>query len=101
MTKTELINDIVARMELPRMTVPPSKKTIDAILIALADAATERLRAGGDVVLPGMGTLRTQERPARMGRNPQTGQSLEIGPTVIIKFKAVPRMKRRVRGGRL
>ncbi|WP_421793430.1 HU family DNA-binding protein [Hydrocarboniphaga effusa] len=62
------------------------KKTVDAVLSGLDVAASQALRRGEEVVLPGLGKLKAQERAARTGRNPQTGEAVEIAAKTVVKF---------------
>ena len=57
-----------------------------AFLNAFLDAAAEELKAGGDVSLPGFGRLFVKDRPARKGRNPRTGEALNIPACRTVKF---------------
>jgi DNA-binding protein HU-beta len=57
----------------------------------------ERALAGGDeVAISGFGTFRVVERPAREGRNPQTGQPMKIGPGRSPAFRPGAALKRSV-----
>ena len=55
------------------------------------------LDAGRSVTIPGFGTFDTARRKARQGRNPQTGQTIEIAARTVPTFKAGKGLKDRVR----
>ena len=51
------------------------------------EAVTEALKSGEKVTLVGFGTFMVAERAARTGRNPQTGEKIEIPARKVVKFK--------------
>jgi DNA-binding protein HU-beta len=57
------------------------------VLDAFQDTVIERLAAGDEVSLIGFGAFKTKERAARTGRNPQTGQEIEIPAAKLPTFK--------------
>jgi nucleoid DNA-binding protein len=67
---------------------------VDAVLDAIADQLAE----GNSVVLAGFGTFETRDRAARTGRNPQTGETIEIAASTSAAFKPAAALKRRVAG---
>jgi DNA-binding protein HU-beta len=77
MTKAELTNNVREMVNAnPRTTV--SKQDVEAVLEALGIAAAERLAAGEEVPLPGIGKLKVKVRAERQGRNPATGEPVTI-----------------------
>jgi DNA-binding protein HU-beta len=56
------------------------------------------LHAGGKVAISGFGTFETRERKARQGRNPHTGETLEIPATRAPAFKAGKPLKEKIKG---
>ena len=80
MNKTDLINAIAAEAGL---TKADAAKALNATTNAIANA----VKAGDKVVLVGFGTFAPAERPARTGKNPRTGEVLEIPAKTIVKFK--------------
>ena len=90
MNKTELINAMAEKAEL-------SKKDAEKALNAFIDTVTEELADGRKVQLIGFGTFKTSERAARMGRNPQTGEEMEIPASIVPKFKAGKALKEAVK----
>ena len=86
MNKTELVNAIAAKTGL-------SKKDSDAALAATVEAITEALKAGDKVALIGFGTFEVRERSARTGKNPATGETIEIAACKAPAFKAGKALK--------
>ena len=86
MNKTEL----VAAMAEPTNL---SKKDAEAALKAFIDVVSEELKKGEKVQLVGFGTFEVSERAAREGRNPQTGETMEIKASKTPKFKAGKALK--------
>lgn len=76
-----------------------SKKAAEAILKAAADVIASTLKEGGEVTLPGLGKLYVKDRAARSGRNPKTGESIEIPAGKVPGFKAAKLLKDAVGGG--
>ena len=54
------------------------KRSTDATLAALIDVITEEVRLGNPVMISGFAKFSRVDRPARMGRNPQTGEPIQI-----------------------
>ena len=65
-----------------------SKKQAELALGAFIDSVTEALKAGDKVQLMGFGTFEVKERAARTGRNPSTGETIEIPASKTPSFKA-------------
>ena len=86
MNKTELIAAIAEQAEL-------SKKDTEKALKALVDIVGEELKKGEKVQLVGFGTFEVSERPERAGRNPQTGEVMQIAASKTPKFKAGKALK--------
>lgn len=81
MNKADLIDAMAAEAGISKAA---AKKALDAF----TDKVTETLASGGRVSLVGFGTFSTSERSAREGRNPQTGQTIQIPAKTVAKFKA-------------
>lgn len=77
--------------------VEVSKKEIGAIIEAMTDKITEELRKGNKVTLTGFGTFKVSNRAARVGRNPQTGASINIPAMTVPKFTAGKALKEAVK----
>lgn len=86
MNKAELIDAIAAYTHLPKMAV-------ESILAAQGEVIANHFAAAdplndAEVVLPGLGKLKTTTRAARTGRNPKTGEPVEIPERIAVKFAA-------------
>lgn len=68
----------------------------DQALSAVLDSITAALAKGDKVSLPGFGTFVTRERSARQGRNPQTGEAIDIAASTAPAFKAGAGLKKAV-----
>ena len=86
MNKTELVAAIADKAEI-------SKKDSEKALKAFVDIVGEELKKGEKVQMVGFGTFEVSERPAREGRNPQTGASMVIEASKAPKFKAGKALK--------
>lgn len=64
-----------------------SKKDAEAALKAFIDIVEGELKEGGKVQLVGFGTFEVSKRAARTGRNPQTGETMEITASKTPRFK--------------
>lgn len=81
MNKNEFIDRVAAIAD---MTKADAGRAVDAVF----DAITETLQKGDDVRLVGFGTFSSQRRPAREGRNPRTGETIQIKASNQPKFSA-------------
>ena len=86
MNKTELIRQI---SENASMTKADAGAALDAIIKAITDT----LASGEDVSLIGFGTFTVKERAAREGRNPATGETIQIPASKVPAFKAGKALK--------
>ena len=80
MNKTELINAVAEKSNL-------SKKDATSAVDAVFEAITDSLQNGDKVQLIGFGNFEVRERAARKGRNPQTGEEIEIAASKVPAFK--------------
>ncbi|MFT8362368.1 MAG: HU family DNA-binding protein [Sporolactobacillus sp.] len=80
MNKTELITAVAESTELSKKD---ATKAVDSVLSTIEDA----LKSGDKVQLIGFGNFEVRERAARKGRNPQTGEEIEIKASKIPAFK--------------
>lgn len=92
MTKSELIDRITETMRI-RYDRCMSKVDVVSFLDSLTDVVTERVAAGDDVPLPGLGKFFVKEKAARTGRNPATGESIQIPAKRIPNFTPVKALK--------
>ncbi|WP_444677643.1 HU family DNA-binding protein [Halomonas sp. E19] len=86
MNKSELIEAIAATADIP-------KAAASRALDAMVDTVTESLKKGDTVSLVGFGTFSVKERAARTGRNPQTGEPIQISAAKVPTFKAGKALK--------
>jgi DNA-binding protein HU-beta len=70
-----------------------SKKDVEAVLKVAGDVIADALVESGEAVLPGLGKLVIGQRAARTGRNPKTGEPVEIPAGKTVKFKAAKALK--------
>ena len=81
MNKTQLIDAIAAEAGL---TKTDTKKAVDAFI----KTTGEQLKEGEKIALVGFGTFSVSERSARVGRNPKTGEKIEVEKKRVVRFKA-------------
>ena len=86
MNKSELIDAIAASADI-------SKADAGRALDSTLEAVTGALKKGDSISLVGFGTFAIKERAARTGRNPQTGQTIEISAAKVPSFKAGKALK--------
>ena len=80
MTKAELVDKIHAKAGLS--TKAQAEGALDATIAVLADA----LAAGDSVTFTGFGSFKVTERAPRKGRNPRTGEAIDIPAGKVVKF---------------
>lgn len=86
MNKNELVKAVAQKAGI-------TKKESLAVLDATFESITEALAAGEKVQLVGFGTFEARQRAARKGRNPQTGEEIEIPATTVPIFKPGKQLK--------
>lgn len=84
--KSELVNNVMDQTGLQKKD---AVKAVDAVL----DSITAALNSGDKVQLVGFGNFEVRERAARKGRNPQTGEEIEIAATKVPAFKPGKQLK--------
>mgnify|MGYP004517893653 CR=1 FL=1 len=87
MNKTELSAKVAQIAEL-------DKKTADKAVNAVFETLSQAFEAEEKVQIMGFGTFETRERAARQGRNPATGESIEIPAGKTLVFKASKTLKK-------
>lgn len=70
-----------------------TQKAANALLDALIESITEAVAGGDKVTLVGFGSFEARERKAREGRNPKTGEKVDIPATVVPAFSAGKQFK--------
>lgn len=78
-SKDQLISDIAEATD-------ATKATVRAVLEQLSEIVSDALENNDEITLPGIGKLKVSERPARTGRNPQTGKAIEIAAKKVVKY---------------
>jgi DNA-binding protein HU-beta len=72
-----------------KLTKAQAKAAIEATFAAIRDAAAK----GDEVSVPGFGKFAVQSKPARTGRNPSTGATIQIAASKALKFKPAKALK--------
>ncbi|MXN66741.1 integration host factor subunit beta [Stappia sp. GBMRC 2046] len=75
------------------------QRDVENIVNAILDEITEALKRGDRVELRGFGAFSVKNRPARVGRNPRTGQKVEVSEKNVPFFKTGKEMRERLNGG--
>lgn len=89
MNKSELIDALAVNTEV-------SKVEAGRLLEGFVSTITDALKNGEQVVLPGFGTYSVGHRAARIGRNPKTGEEIQIKAARVAKFKVGKALKEAV-----
>jgi integration host factor subunit beta len=92
MTKSELIVRLAARN--PRLTGRDADEAVKLILEMLGESLSE----GGRIEIRGFGSFALNYRPARTGRNPKSGQKVDVPAKFVPHFKAGKELRERVDG---
>ncbi|MBN2981245.1 MULTISPECIES: HU family DNA-binding protein [Cohnella] len=90
MNKTDLVNSIAEKSGL-------TKKDVESVLNGFLGEVSDALAKGEKVQLIGFGTFETRSRSGRVGRNPQTGKTIEIAASKVPAFKAGNKLKEAVK----
>ena len=90
MNKTELIKAVATQSEL---TQKDAAKAVDALFETISNTLAKEER----IQLIGFGTFEVRERSARKGRNPQTGEEIDIAASKVPAFKAGKELKEAVK----
>jgi len=86
MTQTQLVRSLADSCEL-------NNKQARQFLECLSSLAISEVKKNGVFVLPGIGRLVRQERKARTGRNPATGETIKIPAKKVVKFRVAKAAK--------
>ncbi|MBA6256440.1 MULTISPECIES: HU family DNA-binding protein [unclassified Colwellia] len=86
MNKGELVVKIAESADI-------SQASAGRALNSLIGSVTEELASGGNFALVGFGTYKVNDRAARTGRNPQTGEAIQIAAAKVPAFKAGKALK--------
>lgn len=90
MNKAELVEEVVNETGLTRRTAREAVNTVTSVI-------TDALARGEKVTLVGFGTFKVMERKARTGRNPQTGQTIQMPAKKAPKFRPGKGLREKVR----
>jgi DNA-binding protein HU-beta len=80
MSQSEVVNHFAEKFDLKRAQVKE-------LFEELSNLASREVKENGEFQLPGFGKLVLSERKAREGRNPQTGETIQIPPKTVLKFR--------------
>jgi DNA-binding protein HU-beta len=86
MNKAEFVDQIAQKADLSRRE---AETAIDAALKTIE----EQLSRGGEITLTGFGKFHVADRGARQGRNPQTGETIQIKASRVARFSAGAKLK--------
>ena len=86
MTQSEVLNHFAEKFDMKRAQ---AKEFFEE----LSNLASREVKTNGEFVLPGFGKLVLSERKAREGRNPQTGETIQIPAKTTLKFRVSKGMK--------
>jgi integration host factor subunit beta len=86
LTKADLIEEVLRITELPR-------KESETIVETIFESIIESLQKGDKIEIRGFGSFRTRERRGRVGRNPKTGEKVEVPAKKIPFFKPSKELK--------
>ena len=86
MNKVDMADRLAARTGLSKAV---AKEAVDGVFAAIGDA----LANGEEVRITGFGTFGTRSRPARIGRNPRTGEAISVSESTSPTFKAGKTLK--------
>jgi len=92
MTKADLIEDVARKTEL-------SRKDSEVIVDTIFEGIVKSLRGGDKIEIRGFGSFRTRHRNSRVGRNPKTGERVEVPAKDIPYFKPSKELKDLVNSG--
>lgn len=93
MTKADIVQQVWSKH--PKLTKAQSMELVEQFLsIAKATMAT-----GENLLLSGFGKFTIRDKKSRRGRNPQTGENLQLGPRRVVTFKQSSNLRQRVNKG--
>lgn len=89
MTKSQIISALSESTEM-------SKKDVTNLMEKFSEMAYREVKKNGEFVVPGIGKLVKINRKARVGRNPATGESINIPAKIVVKFRVAKAAKEAV-----
>ena len=93
MTKSQVVAHLADKLSL-------KKKSVATLLEELVALATKEAKTGGQFVIPGLGKAVKAHRKARQGRNPQTGETIQIPAKRVVKFQVAKAAKDAILGAK-
>jgi len=91
MTKNDLAERVASKTG---MSASQARGAVEAAIETISD----ELASGGEVALAGFGKFSVSQRAARTGRNPSTGETIQIAASKAVKFSAASALKKRLNG---
>ena len=86
MTKSETLQALADKLGVTR-------KQVSEMMDALVNLAYSETKKSGEFTIPGLGKLQKKHRAARMGRNPATGEQIQIAAKTVVKFRVAKAAK--------
>ena len=86
MTKSQLMTYLSEKSEMP-------KKDVIAFMELITETAYNEVKTNGEFTFPGIGKLVKKHRNARQGRNPATGETIQIAAKTVVKFRVAKAAK--------
>lgn len=86
MTKSETLQALADKLG-------KTRKEVGEMLDAVVELAYKTTKSEGEFTIPGLGKLQKKARLARMGRNPATGESIQIPAKTVVKFRVAKAAK--------
>jgi len=86
MTQTQVVKELATACAV-------NNKVAKQFMTSLAELAMKETKKNGVFIIPGIGRLVRQERKARTGRNPATGETIKIAAKKVVKFRVAKSMK--------
>jgi DNA-binding protein HU-beta len=97
MNKSEFIDKVAEKAEMSRAA---AARAVEAIFDTASGAVSEAVHQMGELSIPGFGKFTKKTRPARKGRNPRTGQEIDIPERATVSFSAGKNFREGVPSGR-
>ena len=86
MTKSETLQALAEKLG-------KTRKEVSEFMEALVQLAYGETKKSGEFTIPGLGKLQKKHRAARMGRNPATGEQIQIAAKTVVKFRVAKQAK--------
>ncbi len=93
LSRADVVGEVAAETQMPNAQV-------DHVIRAFESSLKRALGSGGEVRMVGLGTFKVSQRAARMGRNPKTGEPLQIAASKNVRFSAGKAFKEAIGGGK-